>query len=87
MPLSTSVPLPVAMARAVAVKPGPSMSAALASSCAWVIKRTPESSAIAARVTVPLVGASLTATRFSVMVFGTLSKAAPWSRTLKLKPA
>ncbi|MNT95787.1 hypothetical protein D3C72_2377350 [compost metagenome] len=48
------------MLRLVAVRVGLSMSLALASSSAWVIRRTPLSSAIAVSVTGAVVGASLT---------------------------
>ena len=56
------------MARPVAARLGPSTSAALASNCAWVISRKPLSSAIAARVTRLVVGASLTAVKLIVAV-------------------
>ncbi|MCY1301496.1 hypothetical protein D9M70_511100 [compost metagenome] len=58
--MSINVPLPALICRSVAVRAGPSTSAALASNCAWVIRRAPLSSAIAVRVTGVVVGASLT---------------------------
>ena len=63
------------MAKPVAVRPGPSTSAALASNSACVITRTPLSSAIGAKVTGLVVGASFTAT--TVMATLSVSDIAP----------
>ena len=57
--LTPSVPLPDEIARLIAVSDGPSTSVALAKSWACVISRAPLSSAIAAKLTGVLVGASL----------------------------
>ena len=59
LPLSTKVPEPLLMVKPIAVKLL-STSVALASNCAWVIKRTPLSSAMAAKVTGLVTGVSLT---------------------------
>lgn len=56
-PLSVRVPLPLLIARPVAVRLSPSASLALASSSAWVMRRAPLSSAIGASVTGVLTGA------------------------------
>ncbi|MNN72084.1 hypothetical protein D3C81_1880870 [compost metagenome] len=68
-PLSTREPLPELICRSLAVSSSPSISEALASSSAWVIRRAPLSSAMTARVTGPLdSGASFTPSICTVAV-------------------
>ena len=71
VPLSTSVPLPDEIARLIAVSDGPSTSVALARSWACVISRAPLSSAIAAKVTGVVTGASFTGVMSSVALVAT----------------